>query len=108
MRDCHPGDDLRLLDLFCPEAVRGYMTFWRKVNLALNIVVLTGTAVLIGLIIWFLLGIRLTVDTTLRDAHVVILEAGLTLKNLREASQTWKDSSQEQATQTTLAMQSVS
>jgi hypothetical protein len=48
-----------------------------------------------------------TLATTLRDLHVTILEAGLTLKNLREASETWKKASQEQAANSTKATASV-
>lgn len=43
----------------------------------------------------------------IRDAHVTVLEAGLTLKNLREASQSWKDATTSQTLMTTRAMSNV-
>jgi len=68
-------------------------------------------AVLLALLLgagWWLWHIRPTVETTLRDVHTTVLEAGLTLKNLREASQSWKSASAEQASATTKAMSNVS
>ena len=56
-------------------------------------------AAFIGLlcfIIVILHALRPTIETSARDAHITILEAGLTLKNLREASQSWKDASEAQ------------
>lgn len=42
-----------------------------------------------------------TTSTTLRDFHVTVLEAGLTLKNIREATAEWKKASQAQAAEST-------
>jgi hypothetical protein len=41
-----------------------------------------------------LLELRPTIKTTARDLHATILEAGLTLRNVREASAEWKRASQ--------------
>jgi len=45
--------------------------------------------------------LRPSAESTLRDAHVTVLEAGLTLKNVREASEEWKKASAAQAKQST-------
>jgi hypothetical protein len=60
------------------------------------------------MMIWFAWLVKPTIETTLRDTHVTILEAGLTLKNLREASEEWKQASKDQASATTQAMYDVS
>jgi hypothetical protein len=71
-----------------------------------------AVAALLSLVLWDLHSLirdeRQTFATTLRDLHVTILEAGLTLKNLREASETWKKASQEQADNSTKATARVS
>src|SRR6267378_3288410 len=74
----------------------------------LIIPLLLSFLILSGMTIWFAQQVAPTIQTTLRDAHVIILEAGLTLKNLREASEEWKKASQAQAQQTTSAMSRVS
>jgi DNA-binding transcriptional MerR regulator len=56
---------------------------------------------------WLMHSERLTVESTLRDVHITILEAGLTLKNLREASEAWKQASQQQISSTTKVLSSV-
>lgn len=73
----------------------------------LLIAVLLATLGLVGSVTWFLWHERATAEATLRDAHVVILEVGLTAKNLREASKVWKQASQDQASAVTSAMQNV-
>ena len=42
-----------------------------------------------------------SIESSLRDSHATILEAGLTLKNVREASDEWKNASKAQAQQST-------
>jgi hypothetical protein len=71
---------------------------------AVLLVALIGLVLLVG---WFLWGVHLTVETTLRDFHATVLEAGLTLKNLREASLAWEQSSKEQSANTTRAISHV-
>lgn len=66
---------------------------------------------MLGLVIgttWFLWQERTTASSTLRDAHVAIIEVGLTAKNLREASMVWKKASQDQSSAITSAAQNVS
>jgi hypothetical protein len=62
-------------------------------------------------ILWVLLvivhAVSQSVEATVRDTHVTILEAGLTLKNLREASEEWKKSSSAQAAYATAAAKQI-
>jgi len=73
----------------------------------LTIVVMAGLAVLVWGAVWVGWSARPTVTSSLRDLHVTVLEAGLTLKNLREASEAWKDASKQQALATSRAMSNV-
>jgi hypothetical protein len=75
---------------------------------ALALVLLCALLALGLYMLWPLRHDGQVIHDTLRDAHVTILEAGLTLKNLREASATWEQASKEQSTQTTVAMRNVS
>ena len=79
----------------------------KRVTEALTVVVLAGLAVLIWGAVWVGWSARPTITSTLRDVHVTVLEAGLTLKNLREASEAWKDASKQQALATSRAMSNV-
>ena len=49
-----------------------------------------------------------SIQPTVRDLHTTVLEAGLTLKNLKEASQSWKEASEKQTSETTQAMSNLS
>ncbi len=79
----------------------------KRVIDALTVTVLAGLTVLIWGAVWAGWHARPTVTSTLRDLRVTVLEAGLTLKNLREASEAWKDASKQQALATSRAMSNV-
>jgi hypothetical protein len=78
----------------------------------LKTIAILVVSALLSLVLWdlhsFIRDGRTTAATTMRDLHVTVIEAGLTLKNLREASLEWKKASQTQSQQTTQAMSGVS
>ena len=51
----------------------------------------------LGVVAHVLWQVAPSVEPTVRDMHTTVLEAGLTLKNLREASATWEQASKTQA-----------
>jgi uncharacterized protein len=69
------------------------LNFFLKTLLAL---ILVAVLLLVVMMIFFCIKEEPSAETTLRDMHVTVLEAGLTLKNLREATQAWRDSSDAQ------------
>ena len=62
----------------------------------------------LGVVAHVLWQVAPSVEPTVRDMHTTVLEAGLTLKNLREASQSWKEASEKQTSETTQAMSNLS
>jgi hypothetical protein len=64
----------------------------------LALAALTGVLCLLAVILY---EARPVIKTTLRDAHITVLEIGLSAKNLREASAEWKKASEAQAQQAT-------
>lgn len=90
----------------------GRVVVFRRTPLMLLVDSLKALALfLLIAILWFVLvlvyALRVTVETTLRDTHSTVLEAGLTLKNLREASNEWKNSSAAQAAYATAAAKQI-
>lgn len=80
------------------------MKLLRDILVLLNLVL--GCFVL-GVVAYVLWQVGPSVQPLVRDTHTAVIEAALTLKNLREASATWKKASEEQARETTLAMSNV-
>src|SRR5579859_7043364 len=72
----------------------------KALALCLLIAILWGVVV----VVYALQG---SVETTVRDAHVTVLEAGLTLKNIREATAEWKKASTAQAEYATAAARQI-
>ena len=69
-----------------------------KILQALALLALIG---LLSFVVVILYELRPTLESTLRDTHVTVLEIGLSAKNLREASAEWKRASAAQAQQAT-------
>ena len=83
----------------------------QRVRLLLQILGAVALVLLIfclGIVAHVLWQVAPSVEPTVRDMHTTVLEAGLTLKNLKEASQSWKEASEKQTSETTQAMSNLS
>lgn len=70
----------------------------------LQVVALLLVIALLGGLIYEGLRLQPTLETTARDLHVTVLEAGLTLKNIREATAEWKKASDAQIKQSSAVL----
>ena len=81
------------------------MRLLNQILLAIALVLLIFCLGIVAHVLW---QVAPSIEPTVRDMHTTVLEAGLTLKNLREASATWEQASKEQTSSTTKALSDVS